>query len=124
MNTFQTLMPRSGIILILIALLYSVTGYAGTGQYFRGNGGYGEIADAGFADLDYTKDFSIEAVVDIGIDENANTWMGVLTKAPNNGMYTLLPVGAYPFHSPTSFTAKSTQRSEMALSLYRRSRLR
>lgn len=59
-----------------------------TGQYFKGNGGYGEIVNTKFSDLDYTKSFSIETVIDIKPYENSShRWPGIITKLPVYGLY-------------------------------------
>lgn len=56
------------------------------GQYFKGNGGYGEIQDANFQDLDYSQNFSLEAVVNMAPYENAN-WAGIMAKTSSYGLY-------------------------------------
>lgn len=64
-----------------------------SGQYFLGSGGYGRITDVDFHDLDYNKDFSLEAVIHIKKTEAHNQYNGILSKTANNGMYSVASAG-------------------------------
>lgn len=82
------------ILLGIIFLCVAVSLYAdSSGQYFKGNGGYGKITNTNFADLDYTKDFSLEAVVDINLSEENYEYKGILSKTHSYGMYNSVYAG-------------------------------
>ncbi|MDO8592535.1 MAG: hypothetical protein Q7R92_02015 [bacterium] len=87
--TSKNFIKTAAIIFCAGFLFFGLAGKAsaaGEGQYYRGNGGYGRILNANFTDLDYTQDFSVEAVIDIKPYENSS-WPGIVTKLYNYGLY-------------------------------------
>ena len=75
--TFEMLEPR----LLLDAGTY------GDNFLELSDGGYAYLADADVTDLDYSQDFSMEAVVHIAPYTPAGRWAGLLTKTYNYGLY-------------------------------------
>lgn len=52
-----------------------------------GSTGYAYLADANVADLDYSKDFSVESIVNIEPYTPAGRWGGLVTKTGTYGLY-------------------------------------
>ncbi|MCG8338634.1 MAG: right-handed parallel beta-helix repeat-containing protein, partial [Proteobacteria bacterium] len=81
------------IMFLMLSCLVSVcfideTNATDSGLYFNPNGGYGRIRHSDFFDLDYSRDFSVEVVVNAGEYENRNvTWPGILGKSDSDGLY-------------------------------------